>query len=75
MLDINMDFHNLIYKASHNRMLFHTCPTYQYYLKTKTNTAYDGMLDEVLTGIRGFTRHLDKIQSGEIAIEHQQMLG
>jgi DNA-binding GntR family transcriptional regulator len=73
MLDINMDFHNLIYKASHNRMLFHTLSTYQYYLKeTKTNTAYlDGMLDEVLAEHqRIYQAFIDKDpKAGEIAIE------
>lgn len=50
MLNINMQFHNLIYKASHNRMLEHTLSTYQFYLKeTESNSAYlDGYLEEVL---------------------------
>ncbi|NLY70197.1 MAG: GntR family transcriptional regulator [Clostridiales bacterium] len=73
MLEINMDFHNLIYKASHNRMLFHTLSTYQYYLKeTKSNTAYlDGMLDEVLAEHKKiYQAFVDKDpQAGEIAIE------
>ncbi|MGI6141213.1 MAG: GntR family transcriptional regulator [Caldicoprobacterales bacterium] len=50
MLNINMQFHNLIYKASHNRMLEHTLSTYQFYLKeTESNSAYlDVYLEEVL---------------------------
>ncbi len=50
MLNINMQFHNLIYKASHNRMLEHTLSTYQLYLKeTESNSAYlDGHLEQVL---------------------------
>lgn len=50
MLNINMQFHNLIYKASHNRMLEHTLSTYQLYLKeTESNSAYlDGQLEQVL---------------------------
>ncbi|MGI6734358.1 MAG: GntR family transcriptional regulator [Anaerovoracaceae bacterium] len=50
MLNINMQFHNLIYKASHNRMLEHTLSTYQLYLKeTESNSAYlNGHLEEVL---------------------------
>ena len=50
MLNINMQFHNLIYKASHNRILEHTLSTYQLYLKeTESNSAYlDGQLEEVL---------------------------
>ncbi len=51
MLNINMDFHGLIYAASHNRMLSHTLSTYQYYIKQlKVNSAYlDGKLYEVLS--------------------------
>lgn len=51
MLNINRKFHNLIYKASRNRMLEHTLTTFQLYLKeTDSNSAYlDGHLDEVLT--------------------------
>jgi DNA-binding GntR family transcriptional regulator len=50
MLNINMKFHEQIYRASHNRMLTHTLSTYQFYLKqTKSNSAYlDGHLEEVL---------------------------
>ncbi len=50
MLNINMQFHNLIYNASHNRMLRHTLSTYQLYLKeTEANSAYlDGHLEQVL---------------------------
>lgn len=50
MLNINMQFHNLIYKASRNRMLEHTLSTYQFYLKeTESNSAYlDGYLEDVL---------------------------
>lgn len=50
MLNINMNFHEQIYRASHNRMLYQTLSTYQHYLKqTKSNSAYlDGHLDEVL---------------------------
>ncbi len=50
MLNINMQFHNLIYRASHNRILEHTLSTYQLYLKeTESNSAYlDGQLEEVL---------------------------
>lgn len=50
MLNINMNFHGLIYRASHNRMLSHTLSTYQYYIKQlKVNSAYlDKRLYEVL---------------------------
>lgn len=50
MLNINMNFHEQIYRASHNRMLANTLTTYQFYLKqTKSNSAYlDGYLAEVL---------------------------
>ena len=33
MLNINMNFHELIYKASHNRMLYHILSSYQLYIK------------------------------------------
>ncbi len=50
MLNINTQFHELIYAAAGNRILQNTLSTYQAYIKlTKTNTAYvDGYLDEVL---------------------------
>ncbi len=50
MLNINMQFHNLIYKAAHNRILEQALSTYQLYLKeTGSNSAYlDGHLEEVL---------------------------
>ncbi|GAB1476620.1 GntR family transcriptional regulator [Bacillota bacterium] len=50
MLNINRQFHNLIYKASGNRMLEHTLSTFQLYLKeTDSNSAYlNGHLEEVL---------------------------
>jgi GntR family transcriptional regulator, rspAB operon transcriptional repressor len=41
MLNINMEFHNLIYTSSHNRLLSHTLSAYQFYIKqTKTNSTY-----------------------------------
>lgn len=50
MLNINTQFHELIYAAAGNRILQNTLSTYQAYIKlTKTNTAYvDGYLEEVL---------------------------
>jgi DNA-binding GntR family transcriptional regulator len=50
MLNINMNFHELIYQAAHNRMLAHTLSVYQYYImETKVNSAYlDGQLEVVL---------------------------
>jgi len=50
MLIINMQFHNLIYKAAHNRILEHSLSTYQIYLKEiGSSIAYlDGHLDDVL---------------------------
>ena len=51
MLNINMNFHELIYKASHNRMLYHVLSSYQIYIKqskTTRNDVSDTYLDEVL---------------------------
>jgi GntR family transcriptional regulator, rspAB operon transcriptional repressor len=50
MLNINMEFHNLIYTSSHNRLLSHTLSAYQFYIKqTKTNSTYlNDHLEEVL---------------------------
>ncbi len=53
MLNINMNFHELIYKASHNRMLYHILSSYQLYIKqSRTPNRSDvssGYLDEILT--------------------------
>ncbi|MBR0598828.1 GntR family transcriptional regulator [Sinanaerobacter chloroacetimidivorans] len=50
MLNINMRFHELIYAASHNKMLQHVLSSYQIYIKqSKTaNTYVDEYLDDVL---------------------------
>lgn len=50
MLNFNTQFHELIYAAAGNRILYNTLSTYQAYIKlTKTNTAYvDGYLEQVL---------------------------
>lgn len=52
MLNINMNFHELIYKASHNRMLYHILSSYQLYIKqskpTSRTDASAGYLDEIL---------------------------
>lgn len=52
MLNINMNFHELIYKASHNRMLYHILSSYQLYIKQskpagRTDVSA-GYLDEIL---------------------------
>jgi DNA-binding GntR family transcriptional regulator len=52
MLNINMNFHELIYKASHNRMLYHILSSYQLYIKQSRPSGRgdvsSGYLDEVL---------------------------
>lgn len=50
MLNINTNFHHLIYKASGNRMLKHVLASYQVYIKqSKTATNYtENYLEEVL---------------------------
>ncbi len=41
MLKININFHQNIYKASHNRMLVNTLSSYQLYVKYTNNFDYD----------------------------------
>lgn len=41
MLNININFHQNIYKASHNRMLLKTLSSYQLYVKYTNNFDYD----------------------------------
>lgn len=52
MLNINMNFHELIYRASHNRMLYHILSSYQLYIKqsrpSNRNDVSSGYLDEIL---------------------------
>lgn len=50
MLNINMNFHELIYRSSHNRMLYHVLSSYQVYIKQSKIAPHDvsGYLDEVL---------------------------
>ncbi|HYE67862.1 MAG TPA: GntR family transcriptional regulator, partial [Anaerovoracaceae bacterium] len=51
MLNINMNFHELIYKASHNRMLYHILSSYQLYIKQSKSPNRDvssTYLDEIL---------------------------
>ena len=50
MLNINMKFHELIYQASHNRMLKHVLSSYQIYIKqSRKSPGYvPGYLEEVL---------------------------
>lgn len=50
MLNINLNFHQMIYKASHNRMLMHLLSSYQIYVKySNRNVKHDEhYLDVVL---------------------------
>ncbi len=50
MLNINMQFHQLIYNAAHNRMLLHTLTNFQVYTKQRRGekTYADNYLEEVL---------------------------
>lgn len=50
MLNINMKFHELIYTASHNRMLKNVLSSYQIYIKQsrKSSSHVAGYLEEVL---------------------------
>ncbi len=73
MLNINMNFHELIYKASHNRMLYHVLSSYQIYIKQSQTTRNDGSgtyLDEVLSEHRAiFEAFKNKdVESGITAI-------
>ncbi|MDO4552139.1 MAG: GntR family transcriptional regulator [Bacillota bacterium] len=58
MLNINMQFHDLIYRAAHNKRLHSVLSSYQLYIKqTKANTAYlNGKLEEVLDEHRSIYR-------------------
>ncbi|MBO4991218.1 MAG: GntR family transcriptional regulator [Firmicutes bacterium] len=51
MLNINMQFHQLIYNAAHNRMLLHTLTNFQIYTKQRrgNKTYADNYLEEVLS--------------------------
>ena len=50
MLNINMQFHQIIYNAAHNRMLLHTLTNFQVYTKQRRGekTYADNYLEEVL---------------------------
>lgn len=52
MLNINMNFHELIYRSSHNRMLYHILSSYQLYIKqSRSQSRTDvssGYLDVIL---------------------------
>jgi DNA-binding GntR family transcriptional regulator len=75
MLNINMSFHELIYKASHNRMLYNVLSSYQFYIKhSKGSRSYTAdYLDEVLDEHRAiFNAFTDKdVEAGiEAASKH-----
>jgi DNA-binding GntR family transcriptional regulator len=72
MLNINMNFHELIYRASHNRMLYHILSSYQLYIKqSRTQNRSDvssGYLDEILAEHRAiFESFRNKDVEGGIA--------
>ncbi len=51
MMNINMSFHELIYKASHNRMLYHILSSYQLYIKQSRPASLNdtaSYLDDIL---------------------------
>ena len=50
MLNINIQFHQIIYNAAHNRMLLHTLTNFQVYTKQRRGekTYADNYLEEVL---------------------------
>lgn len=52
MLNINMNFHELIYKASHNRMLYHILSSYQLYIKQSKASRGDVSADYLETILR-----------------------
>ena len=74
MLNINMNFHELIYRASHNRMLYHILSSYQLYIKqSRTAGRSDvssGYLDEILAEHRSiFEAFKDKdVEAGIDAV-------
>jgi DNA-binding GntR family transcriptional regulator len=72
MLNINMNFHELIYRASHNRMLYHILSSYQLYIKQSRtpsrNDVSSGYLDEILAEHRAiFESFKNKDVEGGIA--------
>ncbi len=72
MLNINMNFHELIYRASHNRMLYHILSSYQLYIKqsrpSNRNDVSSGYLDEILAEHRAiFESFRNKDVEGGIA--------
>jgi len=74
MLNINMSFHELIYKASHNRMLNHILSSYQLYIKQSKgadrNNVTSKYLDVILTEHRAiFEAFRDRdIEAGIAAV-------
>ncbi len=75
MQNINISFHELIYKASHNRMLYNVLTSYQFYIKqNKGKRRYtDDYLEKVLKEHRAIFESFKSkdIEAGILAIsEH-----
>jgi DNA-binding GntR family transcriptional regulator len=72
MLNINMNFHELIYKASHNRMLYHILSSYQLYIKqsrtVRRSDVSSGYLGEILAEHRAIFEAF-KYKDAEAGIE------
>ncbi|HWQ79986.1 MAG TPA: GntR family transcriptional regulator [Anaerovoracaceae bacterium] len=68
MLKINMNFHDLIYKASKNRMLYHILSSYQLYIKQSKSAPHGGKSSGEVSGNDVSSGHLDEILSEHRAI-------
>ena len=68
MLNINMNFHDLIYKASENRMLYHILSSYQLYIKQSKSAPRGSRSGSAVSGGGAPSGHLDEILS-----EHREI--
>ena len=71
MLNININFHQNIYKASHNRMLQSTLSSYQLYVKYTNNFDYDRPDDYLQTVLEEHRKIYEAImaRNGEAAAQ------
>jgi len=72
MININTNFHQMIYKASHNRLLMHLLSSYQVYIKHNKNTGAQkaDYLETVLEEHRRIFKAFENrdIEAGEAAM-------
>ncbi|MEA4923211.1 MAG: GntR family transcriptional regulator [Eubacteriaceae bacterium] len=77
MLNINVNFHQMIYKASHNRLLRHLLSSYQIYVKHAKTAAMkkDDYLESVLEEHRRIFRAFKDgdVEAGAAAMEEHMI--